>query len=200
MHGAQKQIRTKRKHPQVIHSPNLRTLDLDQTELGDKGVKDVFVWPVCCGRTLPLRNIYLNAIGMGSSACSALSYYLMMPYCTLESIYMSCNPVRNAGASHLAHGLASNKSLTRLSMTSCGLKSSGAEQIVTALKDHPRLETLIIGQSYATEDLHARYNWIGDETVPSIKALIKESKTLRMLDLGQSSPVLSAYDSFVPFQ
>lgn len=138
---------------------------------------------------LPLRNIYLNATGIGKSGCEAIGDYLSSPHCKLESLYMSCNPVGDAGAIPLAKGLAANKSLLRLSMTSCGLKSPGAEAILTALQAHPRLMALNIGQSYATEDLSARYNWLDDRTVPSIKALIHASKTLKMLELGTLSSV-----------
>ncbi len=99
---------------------------------------------------------------------------------------MSCNPVGDAGAVALAQGLAGNTSLLRLSITSCGLKSTGAEHIMTALRVHPRLMTLNIGQNYATDDLNARFNWLEDGVVPSVKSLVKESKTLRMLELGKS--------------
>lgn len=99
---------------------------------------------------------------------------------------MSCNPIGDAGAVALAQSLAGNASLLRLSITSCGLKSTGAEHIMTALKVHPRLMTLNIGQNYATDDLNARFNWLEDGVVPSVKSLVKESKTLRMLELGKS--------------
>ena len=85
---------------------------------------------------------------------------------------MSCNPIREAGAHALALGLAANTSLLRLSITSCGLKSSGAEHIMTALTHHPRIMTLNIGQSYATEDLNAQYNWLEDRAVPTVRSLI----------------------------
>lgn len=169
-----------------MKTPNLRTLDLDQTELSDEGVARIFLKLSSCDHNLPLRNIYLNATGISTSACKAIASYLSSPHCKLQSLYMSCNPVGDAGAIALAEGLAGNTSLLRLSTTSCGLKSTGAQHIMTALKSHPCLMTLIIGQNYATDDLGARFNWLEDRVVPSIKSLVQESKTLRMLELGES--------------
>jgi len=183
---------------QIRKTTNLRTLDLDQTELSDEGVSRLFTRlsgarivaeapPLSsCNHELPLRNIYLNATGISTSACKAIASFLCSPYCKLESLYMSCNPVGDAGAVALAQGLAGNDSLLRLSIASCGLKSTGAEHIMTALKAHPRLMSLNIGQNYTTDDLNARFNWLEDRVVPSVKSLVQESKTLRMLELGKS--------------
>ena len=159
---------------------------MDQTELSDEGVARIFLELSSCDKDLPLRNIYLNATGISTSACKAIASYLASPHCKLQSLYMSCNPVGDAGATALAEGLAGNASLLRLSITPCGLKSNAAQHIMTALKTHPCLMTLIIGQNYATDDLGARYNWLEDRVVPSIKSLVQESKTLRMLELGES--------------
>ena len=75
---------------------------------------------------------------------------------------MRCNPIGEAGVHALALGLAGSTSLLRLSITPCGLKSNVAEQIMAALTYHPRIVTLNIGQSYATENLDARFNWLED--------------------------------------
>jgi Ran GTPase-activating protein (RanGAP) involved in mRNA processing and transport len=50
----------------VIRTPNLRTLDLETTQLGDRGIKQFI--ELITGRTVvtaPLRHIYLNANGIG---------------------------------------------------------------------------------------------------------------------------------------
>ncbi|KAL8724122.1 MAG: hypothetical protein Q9181_006973 [Wetmoreana brouardii] len=121
-----------------------------------------------------------------------MASYLSSAHCKLESLYMSCNPVGNAGATALARGLSSNASLLWLSITSCGLEPTGVEALMNALASHPRLMTLNVGQNYATDDLDARYNWLDDQVLPSVKLLVAESKMLKMLDLGTTAMSLAA--------
>ena len=67
----------------------LRTLDLDQTELGDAGVAELFKSLVEYDAPVALRYIYLNATGIGKMACEQISNYLKSPHCALQSLYMS---------------------------------------------------------------------------------------------------------------
>lgn len=164
-----------------------------------KGVARIFLKLSSCDHDSHLRNIYLNATGISKTACKAIASYLSSPHCKLQSLYMNCNPTGDAGAVALAEGLARSASLLRLSITSCGLKSIGAQHIMTALKAHPCLMTLNIGQNYATDDLGARYNWLEDRVVPCIKSLVQESKTLRMLELGESRSYQDAIASLLFF-
>ncbi|KAJ7873922.1 hypothetical protein B0H14DRAFT_3557289 [Mycena olivaceomarginata] len=94
----------------ITQTPNLRTLDLENTELGDEGVARIM--REITGKALPLRNLYLNANGVGENAAAALGAYLAHPLCALESLYLDSNPLGDAGALHLAAALAS-KSTTR---------------------------------------------------------------------------------------
>ena len=78
----------------ITKTPNLRTLDLDQTELGNDGL--IFLFHLLTSSSmsqLPLRNLYINAIGVGEEACKAVAAFLCSPACGLESLYMSNNPV-----------------------------------------------------------------------------------------------------------
>ena len=178
----------------ITKSPNLRTLDLDLTELGDKGVARLFTLLANYqSGSLPLRHIYLNAVGIGGSACTAIAHYLSSSHCELDSLYMSCNPIGDAGTIALAQGLPSNSSLSRLSMSSCGLKSTGANHLLRALHHHPRLMTLNLGQNFATEDVGARYNWLDDGVVDGLRSLVRDSQTLKMLDLGSTAMTPPAF-------
>ena len=94
----------------------------------------------------------------------------------MESVYLSNNPMGDAGAEVLAKGLTSNKSLLRLTLTSCGLKSEGPKSILQALTGQSRLMTLHMGQSFATEDLGMRYNYLEHDVVESAKALVLNCK------------------------
>ncbi len=179
----------------ITKTSNLRTLDLDQTELGDEGVAHLFSLLANHQSSIALKNIYLNAVGIGQSACENLADYLSSPHCAIESVYMSSNPMGDAGAKALAQGLARNTSLLRLALASCGLKSEGAKSILLALKDHARLMTLHMGQSYSTEDLGMRYNYIEDDAADSVKALVLHCKTLRMLELGTTGMTVFALES-----
>ena len=134
----------------ITESYRLRTLDLDQTELGNDGVQRLFTWLAGHGTasrhplkeygTTPdfaelglgykkhiiLRNIYLNAMGIGEAAGKAIAEYLMWPRYPIESLYLSNNPLGDAGAIAFARGLAVNKSLLRVSLASCGINTNGA--------------------------------------------------------------------------
>ena len=90
----------------------------------------------------------------------------------------------DAGTDALAGGLASTTSLLHLTLASCGLKSEGAKSILQALRGHSQLMTLRMGQSFATEDLGIRYNYLEDDVVDSVKMMVSSCQTLRMLDLG----------------
>ncbi len=175
----------------IVQTKNLTTLDLDQTELADEGV-------VAMLSDLPgdisLRHLYLNGNGISSSGCAAISSYLSNPRCGLESLFLSVNPIGCTGCTVLAPALAKNKSLKRLSISSGGITSPGAIKLFEALKAHPTLQGLHLGQNYATIDLGQRFNWLDDEMVEACEDFLRNAKALRYLNLGLmavSYPVLA---------
>lgn len=143
----------------ITGAPNLRTLDLDQTELGDDGIAEVFTKLAqhSPAKPLSLRHIYLNAVGISVKAATAIAEYLAAPQCTLESLYCTNNPIGDKGVVALAAGLKKNKTLSRLTLASTGMSDEGAIALCEALYDHPNMATLEICQSYATQDLNTRY-------------------------------------------
>ncbi|KAF2240083.1 RNI-like protein [Viridothelium virens] len=176
----------------ITQTPNLRTLDLDQTELGDAGVATIFkelsafaeANPI---KPLPLRHLYLNANGIGASAAAEISRFLGVASCALESLYLSNNPLGDAGINALSSQLSTNSSLRRLSLQSIGLKDSGAISLFTSLTPHPNLRTLDVSQNSATEDLNSRYNYLTASVVPTLVSLISHSPHLEYLDLGSTA-------------
>lgn len=169
----------------ITKTQRLRTLDLDQTELSDAGVVDLFHELIVVDKPeLPLRHLYLNATGIGVGACRMIGKYLALESCPLESLYISNNPVGDGGASALAKGLMKNRGLVRLSIRSCGIKSTGAMAIMDAFNNHPNIKTLNISHSYATEDLNSRYNYLSDEVKDATFKLLGTSQSLRFLDFG----------------
>ncbi|KAI3618898.1 leucine rich repeat protein [Moniliophthora roreri] len=169
----------------ITHAQNLRTLDLDQTSIGDAGVARLFSLLADYKPSSPpaLRHIYLNACGVGTKAAEQISRYLANDSCTLTSLYMSHNPLGNGAAKTLSIGLKSNKTLERLVMSSGGLKDEGTIQLLASLSSHPALRVLDIGQGYATEDLGMRFNWLTEAIVPSLINVIQTVPTLKYLVL-----------------
>ncbi|CAI6271127.1 unnamed protein product [Periconia digitata] len=169
----------------VTQTPNLRTLDLDQTELGDAGIAEVFskLAEHATDKRLPLRHLYINAVGVSVTAASAIATFLTSPQCALESLYMSNNPLGNSAAIALASGLEKNKSLTRLMISSCGISDDGAIALFQALTGHPTISVLDLGQQYGTQDLDSRYNWITDRSAQTLHDLVLSSPQLSYLNL-----------------
>ncbi|CAO2655066.1 Nn.00g117990.m01.CDS01 [Neocucurbitaria sp. VM-36] len=169
----------------VTQTRNLRTLDLDQTELGDAGVTRLFTALSDYGKPITLRHIYLNGIGISVRGASAIARYLASPHCALDAVYATNNPMGNEGVAALAAGVKKNKSLSRLTLASVGLSDNGVIPLCEALEQHPRLVTLDIGQSYATEDLGLRYNWLTDRSAFALHNLIASSPKIAYLNLAQ---------------
>jgi hypothetical protein len=170
----------------IVHTPNLRTLDLDQTSLGDAGVAKLFqLLTEHQLSPIGLRSLYLNATGAGPTTAKALGSYLASPNCTITSLYVSCNPLGStATVADLATGLAANKGLKRLVCQSIGLTGASAAQLLSAVRDHPELTVLDISHAFATEDLGARYNWLTEEFVDPACELIATAPKLLYVDLG----------------
>ena len=181
----------------IKQTPNLRTLDLDQTELGDAGVTELFdlLTKHVPEKPLALRHLYLNACGNGETACKAIAQYLQSQHCTIESLYLSNNPIGNA-VTHLATGLKSNKSLKRLVLQSCGLKDDGVIALAKSLNGNEHLTALDIGQSYATEDLGMRFNWITEASAPALAELVRTTK-LQYLNISYTPMPQSALNAIL---
>lgn len=168
----------------ITETPNLRTLDLDVTELGDIGVSDLFFRLSGHTKRIALENIYLNANGIGPKAAAAIGQYLACQYCTITSMYMSNNPLGNDGYHGLADGLRANRSLKRLCLQSTGLSDEGAALLFSSLQNHPALIMLDVGQSIATQDLGQAYNYLTDACAPAIADLLARCTTLEYFNIG----------------
>ncbi|MCJ1293455.1 hypothetical protein MMC34_005010 [Xylographa carneopallida] len=205
----------------LTHVTKLRTLDLDQTELGDDAVRQLFLFlaekstAANSDGPLALKNLYLNANGIG-----AIAAYLGSPACGLESLYLSSNPLGTRGVLALCNisnddddddngpstttssrSLAHNRSLVRLCLPSCGLTNASVVPLLQALTRHPTLTYLDLGQSYATTDLGARYNVLSgsspssDPLLATLTAFIARTPTLHFLNLGTTALAHSALET-----
>jgi Ran GTPase-activating protein (RanGAP) involved in mRNA processing and transport len=176
----------------ITKCPKLRVLDLDQTELSNAGVAEVFnrLASFAIDSGIALETIYMNGNGLSLKACEAISRFLQSPGCRLENLYMSGNPVGARGAVALGSGIEKNRTLKRFSLTSCGLNSAGGLAIAESLATHPSIIALDIGQSIATEDLGFRYNYIEDDAIDAFGRLLMQSTTLRYLNVGTTGITL----------
>lgn len=177
----------------ITQLPALRTLDLDQTELGDRGIANLFSLLAQHDQPIALRHIYLNGSGIGALGCEEVSRFLQSPHCRLESLYMSNNPIGDSVAL-LSPGLKKITTLQRLVLQSCGLKDKGTLTVLESLNAHPSLQVLDLGQSYATEDLGMRYNWI---TCADALCALLESTPLQYLNLSYTPIPQSAQASIL---
>ncbi|CAM1504029.1 Fc.00g016200.m01.CDS01 [Cosmosporella sp. VM-42] len=167
---------------------NLRTLDLDQTQLGNRGVADLFTRLAAHrmpeGTKLPLENIYLNGNGISTEAAKAIASFLTSPHCGLHSLYISSNPLGDDGAEALAAALPKAPYLARLFLQSVGVSTKGAVALCKAATGHPSLQAFDLGQAFATQDLGQAYNYIEDAAVPAIAKLLMANSTLAYFNLG----------------
>ncbi|KAL6703490.1 hypothetical protein ACN47E_009588 [Coniothyrium glycines] len=168
----------------ITETANLRTLDLDQTELGDAGIAELFTHLANHNKSVSLRHIYLNAVGIGRDGATAIANYLRSQHCRLDSLYASNNPLGNEGLLSLATGLKRNRTLARLTLASVGASDEGIIAICEALEKHATLTTLDIGQNFATDDLGMRYNWLTDRSAFAVNNLIVISPCLAYLDVS----------------
>lgn len=168
----------------VFQTKNLRTLDLETTELGDAGTR-LFIDGIS-GKPSSLRHLYLNADGIGQSSCASLGKFLGDPHCALESLFLSTNPVGDAGMELLIPGLVKNKSLKRLMLGSIGLTSKGVTELAKAVvKSDMPLQAIELGASQTTKAHSQRYNYIDDSGIEGLKLLIKKP-SMRLLGLGRT--------------
>jgi Ran GTPase-activating protein (RanGAP) involved in mRNA processing and transport len=175
----------------VSQCKNLRTLDLDQTELSNEGTTWLFNSLVKflsdeTNSTPSLENIYLNGDGLSTTACKAINAYLLHPRCKLVSLFISNNPIGDDGLVALTNRLRSNKTLQRLTLKSCGLKDVRLAEFLNEVQHHPSLQSLDLSQSYITPDTGTRFNHFTDAIVPALISLIECSSSLKVLTLHQT--------------
>ncbi|KAJ4351753.1 uncharacterized protein N0V89_007096 [Didymosphaeria variabile] len=178
----------------ITETANLRTLDLDQTKLGDVGVTKLFnklanYTPV---DPLSLRHIYLNAVGIGAKGAAAIAEYLALPDCELDAIYAANNPLGNDGVIALAKGLKKNQSLTRLTLNSVVLSwvhGARGKSRYTVVPWDERSKIQPFPSTVPMTILHVlilkRYNFITDQSANAIHSLIKLSPNLTYLNLSR---------------
>ncbi|KAJ2904564.1 hypothetical protein MKZ38_007763 [Zalerion maritima] len=172
----------------ITETPNLRTLDLDQTELGDIGITQLFsklaAFKRDDGGELPLKHLYLNGLGISTDGAEAVGRFFSSETCGVTSIYLSHNPIGDTGAIALGKYLGKASALERLCMQSVGISSAGASAIFKALAQHPNLRMLDLSQAYQTIDLGQAFNYINDSCAPGVIDFLEQTPSLEFFCLG----------------
>ncbi|KAG9246809.1 hypothetical protein BJ878DRAFT_255959 [Calycina marina] len=83
----------------ALQTRELRTLDHETTELGDKGTSN-FINAIT-GKPAALRHLYLNPNSVSEKACANIGKYPAVPNCALESLFLSTIQIGDAGIADL---------------------------------------------------------------------------------------------------
>jgi Ran GTPase-activating protein (RanGAP) involved in mRNA processing and transport len=167
----------------ITETRNLRTLDLENTELGDEGVARLFT--NLKGKTIALKNVFVNANGVGVKGAQAIAELLEAGW-PAESLMLGTNPTGDGGAFHLARAFRSNKSLVRVALQSNAFTSAGISAVCDALSGHPTIRAVDFSSSLTTKPHGLRYNYVDDEALPALKQLLRNPQ-LRLLELGRTA-------------
>ncbi|CAF3913298.1 unnamed protein product [Adineta steineri] len=158
----------------------LQTLDLLNTGLLDEGCEILFN-SLKLNQTL--KHLYLDTNGLTVKSGRIIRLYFEQNENHLESLYLSCNALGDAGTCEIAAGLKHDKHLKRLGLASNCIGVDGARALVDVLIDHTSLVQLNLGYMKATILLGGLDNVIGDEGAIEISRLIRSNQHIRSIDL-----------------
>jgi Ran GTPase-activating protein (RanGAP) involved in mRNA processing and transport len=158
----------------------LQTLDLLNTGLLDEGCEILFN---SLKSNSSLKHLYLDTNGLTVKSGRIIRLHFEQNDNHLESLYMSCNALGDAGTFEIAAGLKYDQRLKRLGLASNCIGSDGTRALVDALINHPSLEQLNLGYMKATILLGGLDNVIGDEGAIEIGRLIRLNQHIRSIDL-----------------
>ena len=158
----------------------LQTLDLLNTGLLDEGCEIVFN---ALKTNHSLRHLYIDTNGLTVKSGRIIRSHFEQNDNHLETLYMSCNALGDAGTAEIAAGLKPDQHLKRLGLASNCIGVDGARALADALINHPALEQLNLGYMKATILLGGLDNVIGDEGAMEISRIIRSNKHIRSIDL-----------------
>ncbi|CAF0858266.1 unnamed protein product [Rotaria sp. Silwood1] len=158
----------------------LQTLDLLNTGLLDEGCEILFN---AFKSNHSLKHLYIDTNGLTVKSGRTIRVHLEQNDNHLETLYISCNALGDAGTCEIAAGLKHDKRLKRLGLASNCIGADGARALVDALINHVSLEQLNLGYMKATILLGGLDNIIGDEGATEISRLIRLNQHIRSIDL-----------------
>ena len=147
------------------------SVNLSQCYIGDIGTK-------CLTKFLHSDEHYTSNVAIdlhGSNLNEKDASYIARMLYYIEHVYLSSNPIGDAGASLISETVRKTTTFKTLILNGCGITSSGAEDLSRALAQNSSLEKLDIGD-----------NNLGDEGISHVAEGLKQHKQLKELWIGDS--------------
>ncbi|CAF1082908.1 unnamed protein product [Adineta ricciae] len=162
----------------------IQTLDLLNTGLLDKGCEILF-GGLKMNRTL--KHLYIDSNGLTVKCAEVIRRHFEENDSCLETLYLSCNALTDAGTCQIAAGLKHDKCLQRLSLASNSVGPDGARSLTDALIHHPSLQQLGLGFLKSTTIFGGLDNILGNEGAAEISRLIQFNQHIRSIDLARNA-------------
>ena len=139
-------------------------VNLSQNPIGDTGTS---LMSEAIKEASLLKSLYLNDCGITSGGASYISRMLYY----IDELCLSGNPIGDtSGISLISESIKKTRTLKILSLSRCGITSSGAEELSRALAQNSSLEELDISS-----------NNLGDKGISHMAKALKHNKQLKEL-------------------
>jgi Ran GTPase-activating protein (RanGAP) involved in mRNA processing and transport len=138
------------------------------------------------GTNTALRNIYLDANGLTEVTAGPLAKLLQAPHVKLDTLSIGLNRLYDEGAEILAGAVASNVSLSKVCVASCGIGASGMKAIAQGLVSNRSLVELDVGFLKATAATGELPNRAEDSGCIALADALRQNATLRSLKLSHN--------------
>ena len=146
-------------------------VDLNYCTIGDLGAK-------CLSKYLPADNNfdYVSRITIdlaNNEIHEEGALHISRMFYLIEHLYLSYNPVGDAGASWISEAVRETATLKTLVLHNCGIATKGAKDLSRSLAQNSSLEKLDIS-----------LNDLGDDGISHVAEALKQNKQLKELWIG----------------
>ena len=155
------------------------TLDLSNCGLLDEGCICLFKAGMKHNRTM--KHLYLNTNGITPKGANAIADFFHAGG-TLESLYISCNPLGDEGVEIIAKALKGS-SLVRLGLSSCAIGDVSIKALVDSFATMSKLEYLNLGFLKGTYLFNGLPNYFGLNGIKLFCEVLPKMPSLRYLDI-----------------
>ncbi|CAF1263523.1 unnamed protein product [Adineta steineri] len=162
----------------------LQILDLYNTGLFDRGCEILFN---ALKNNSSLKHLYMDSNGLTAKSGQILRLHFEQKYNHLETLFLSCNSLGDAGTQELAVGLKHDQCLKSLSLSSNCLGFDGIKVLVDNLISNTTLQQLDLGYMKSTTLYEGLNNIIKDDSAAEISRLLQFNHYIRSIDLTMNS-------------
>ena len=136
--------------------------------------------PMCQLKWLDIENCQIKSDGALQLAAGLTNNK------SLESIYLSDNPIGDDGAAAVGKAITNNVVLRILDMCNCKITSKGFSKLASSLSNNTKLQTLSISGNQA-----------GIEGASAVGKMITDNKTLEELSIGSDDSLEKGVDIMI---